>query len=94
MKRYIMYIELVTVSYAYEDIEKLPVIRVTDDGHKKDVSKGIEEIREAIVEIVPYLGKDHSELRPVVVEVLDAQESRLLASIRSRKRRRGQGGVS
>ena len=88
MKRYIMYIDLVTVTHAHEEIEKLPVIRIIDDGRTKYISKGLEEVAEAIVEIVPYLGEDHSELIPVSVEVCDEKETKFYARIRSRKRRR------
>ncbi len=93
MKRYIMYVNLVTVTHAYEDLERLPVIRIIDDGRNKYISKGLEEVAEAIVDLVPYLGSDYSELMPVVVEVWNAQETRLFAAIRPRKRRTERGAL-
>ena len=86
-KKYVVYFNLETVRQAYEDMETLPVITVIDDGREKIIMGGMKEIEEAILDIVPYLGSDHSELMPIAVEVCDEGEARLLATRRTRKRR-------
>ena len=70
-----MYIALDTVEQTDEDIDKLPVIVVIDDGNKKYVSEGLGEVAKAIVEIVPYLGERHSELIPIAIEVWSFREN-------------------
>ena len=86
MKRYLLYINLETVelSQAQEDVESLPVVTVLDDGTRKYVSKGLEEVAEAIVGIIPFLGSEYSELVPVIVEVWDGSESNFSTARRLR----------
>ena len=86
MKRYLLYINLETVelSQAQEDVESLPVIVVVDNGTKKYVSKGLEELAEAIVSVTPFLDSEYSELVPVIVEVWDGTESNFSTARRSR----------
>ena len=92
-QKHIVYFNIETVTQAYEDMETLPVITVIDDGREKIISGGIEVVTGAILEIVPYLGSDHSELIPLAFEVWDAQESKLLTARRPRKRQRRLAGV-
>ena len=63
------------------------VIKVIDDGTKKVIVGGIKEIEEIIVEILPYLGSDHSELMPIAVEVWDEREPRFSEAFRQRRRK-------
>lgn len=87
MKKYIVYFNIETVRQADEDLESLPVIKVIDDGTKKVIVGGIKEIEEIIVEILPYLGSDHSELMPIAVEVWDEREPRFSEAFRQRRRK-------
>ena len=86
MKRYLLYINVETVelSQAQEDVESLPVIVVVDDGTRKYVSKGLEELAEAIVSVTSFLDSEYSELIPVIVEVWDSTESNPSTARRSR----------
>lgn len=87
MRKYVVYFNIETVRQADEDLESLPVIKIIGDGNEKTIMGGIEEIEEAILDIVPYLGSDHSELIPVVVEVWDKSESRFSRAFRQRRRK-------
>lgn len=87
MRKYIVYFNIETVRQAQEDLETLPVIKVIDDGRKKVLVGGTEEIEEAILDIVPYLGLDHSELMPIAVEVWDESEPRFSRAFRQRRRK-------
>ena len=90
-KKYVMYFHIETVKQTNEAVEKLPVITVIDNGRKKIIGGEIEAVTETIVEIVPYLGSDHSELIPLAVEVWEIGKSTSSSDYRQRKR---QGGVA
>lgn len=88
MRKYVVYFNIVTVRNAEEDIESLPVIKVIGDGNEKIIMVGvIKEIEDAILDIVPYLGSDHSELIPIAVEVWDESEPRFSRDFRQRRRK-------
>ena len=76
MKKHMAYFNIVTLSRAEGGIERLPVIRVIDDGKEEMIGAGMEEIAEAILEVVPYLGSDHSEILPLAIEVSNPQEAK------------------
>ncbi len=75
MKKHMVYVNIVTLSQA-EGIERLPVIRVIADGKEKMIGAGMEEIGKAIIEVVPYLGSDHSEALPLAIEVLNRSDAK------------------
>ena len=79
----VMYINLVTVGSSSEDIEQLPVIKISDDRTNKYISEGLEGVEAAILEIVEYLGKDHSELIPFAVEILESGKRKRRKSSKS-----------
>ncbi len=84
MKRHLMYIQLLTVTSPHEDLEKLPVIVIVDNGTNKYVKQGMRELTQVILDISPCLGSDASEFIPVVVEVWDGTESNPSTARRSR----------
>ena len=91
-QKHIVYFNIVTLSQAERGIERLPVIRVINDGKEKMIGAGMEEIGKAILEVVPYLGSDHSEALPLAIEVLNPQEAKL-GTLRRRRRRRSEGAA-
>ncbi len=94
MKKHMVYVNIVTLSQAEGGIgiERLPVIRVIDDGKEKMIGAGMEEIGKAILEVLPYLGSDHSEALPLAIEVLNPEEAKL-GTLRRRRRKRSEGAA-